>query len=132
MKVNKLEVKIFETRAQMGAAAALDIKNKFVELLAKKQTINVIFAAAPSQNEVLAALVADAEIEWSRIHAYHMDEYIGLSSEAPQGFGNFLRAHIFDRVPFASVNFIDSSALDYIEVSKDNPYFCNDINNIFC
>lgn len=112
MKVNKLEVKIFETRAQMGAAAALDIKNKFVELLAKKQTINVIFAAAPSQNEVLAALVADAEIEWSRIHAYHMDEYIGLSSDAPQGFGNFLRAHIFDRVPFASVNFIDSSALD--------------------
>lgn len=112
MKVNKLEVKIFETRAQMGAAAALDIKNKFVELLAEKQTINVIFAAAPSQNEVLAALVADAEIEWSRIHAYHMDEYIGLSSDAPQGFGNFLRAHIFDRVPFASVNFIDSSALD--------------------
>jgi glucosamine-6-phosphate deaminase len=41
-----------------------------------------------------------------------MDEYIGLPADAPQGFGNFLRAHIFDRVPFASVNLIDSSAVD--------------------
>jgi glucosamine-6-phosphate deaminase len=112
MKVDKLEVKIFETRPEMGAAAATDIKNKLVELLAGKRELNVIFAAAPSQNEVLAALVADKEIEWNRIHAYHMDEYIGLQADAPQGFGNFLRAHIFDHVPFASVNCIDCSAVD--------------------
>ena len=112
MKIDQLEVQIFATRAEMGAAAAKDIKNKFAELMAKKQEINVIFAAAPSQNEVLEALVADASIEWNRINAYHMDEYIGLDANAPQGFGNFLRAHIFDRVPFASVNCIDCSATD--------------------
>ena len=112
MRVDKLEVRIFDTRAEMGAAAALDIKRKFCELLAEKQQINVIFAAAPSQNEVLAALGADGEIDWSRIHAYHMDEYIGLAADAPQGFGNFLRAHLFDHVPFASVNLIDATAKD--------------------
>ena len=112
MKVDKLEIKIFDTRAQMGAAAAQDIKNKFRELLETKPCINVIFAAAPSQNEVLASLVADPDIDWSRIHAYHMDEYIGLPAAAPQGFGNFLRAHIFDLVPFASVNLIDCAASD--------------------
>ena len=112
MRVDKLEVRIFDTRAEMGAAAALDIKRKFCELLAEKQQINVIFAAAPSQNEVLAALGADGEIDWSRIHAYHMDEYIGLDADAPQGFGNFLRAHLFDHVPLASVNLIDVTAKD--------------------
>lgn len=112
MRVDKLEVRIFDTRAEMGAAAALDIKRKFCELLAEKQQINVIFAAAPSQNEVLAALGADGEIDWSRIHAYHMDEYIGLAADAPQGFGNFLRAHLFDHVPLASVNLIDVTAKD--------------------
>ena len=112
MKIDQLEVQIFATRAEMGAAAAKDIKNKFAELLAKKKEINVIFAAAPSQNEVLEALVADASIEWNRINAYHMDEYIGLDANAPQGFGNFLHAHIFERVPFASVNCIDCSATD--------------------
>ena len=112
MRVDKLEVRIFDTRAEMGAAAALDIKRKFCELLAEKQQINVIFAAAPSQNEVLAALGSDGEIDWSRIHAYHMDEYIGLDADAPQGFGNFLRAHLFDHVPLASVNLIDVTAKD--------------------
>ena len=117
MKVDRLEVKIFETRAEMGAVAAKEIKHKFCELLEQKEQIHVIFAAAPSQNEVLASLVADKEIEWNRIHAYHMDEYIGLSADAPQGFGNFLRAHIFDLVPFASVNLIDCSVADAEEES---------------
>ena len=72
----------------------------------------MIFAAAPSQNEVLAALAHDKEIPWERVHAFHMDEYIGLSSDAPQGFGNFLRAHIFGIAPFASVSYIDISATD--------------------
>ena len=112
MKVDKLSVNIYDTRAEMGAAAAKDIKNKFCELLETKPQINVIFAAAPSQNEVLASLVADKDIDWSRINASHMDEYIGLDADAPQGFGNFLRAHIFDQVPFASVNLIDITAKD--------------------
>ena len=112
MKVDKLQVNVYDTRAAMGVAAARDIKNKFCELLATKPQINVIFAAAPSQNEVLASLVADQDIDWSRINAYHMDEYIGLAADAPQGFGNFLRAHLFDQVPFASVNLIDITAKD--------------------
>jgi glucosamine-6-phosphate deaminase len=112
MKVDKLQVNVYDTRAAMGAAAARDIKNKFCELLATKPQINVIFAAAPSQNEVLASLFADQDIDWSRINAYHMDEYIGLAADAPQGFGNFLRAHLFDQVPFASVNLIDITAKD--------------------
>ena len=107
---DSLTVQIYDTRAQMGQAAAEDIKDRILALLAKKEQINMIFAAAPSQNEVLAALVADREIPWNRIHAYHMDEYIGLSADASQGFGNFLRAHLFDLVPFASVNCIDSEA----------------------
>ena len=48
MKVDKLSVNIYDTRAEMGAAAAKDIKNKFCELLETKPQINVIFAAAPN------------------------------------------------------------------------------------
>ncbi|MBR2988372.1 MAG: glucosamine-6-phosphate deaminase [Clostridia bacterium] len=112
MQVDKLTVKIFETRKRMGECAAKDIKDRIVALLSEKSEINTIFAAAPSQNDVLVALVNDEEIEWNRINAFHMDEYVGLSKDAPQGFGNFLKAHIFDLVPFKSVNLIDISATD--------------------
>ena len=110
MKVDKLQVEIYENRTLMGEAAAKAIKSKIAELLSTKPQINMIFAAAPSQNDVLKALVEDSSIEWNRVNAYHMDEYIGLDKDAPQGFGNFLKAHIFGLVPFKSVNYIDITA----------------------
>lgn len=111
-KKDELTVNVYETRTLMGEAAAKDIKNKIKELLLKKAEINMIFAAAPSQNDVLKALVEDKDVEWNRINAYHMDEYIGLDKDAPQGFGNFLKAHIFGLVPFKSVHYIDITAKD--------------------
>ena len=111
-KVDKLHVQIYENRTLMGEAAARDIKAKIAQLLSQKEEINMIFAAAPSQNDVLKALVEDKTIEWNRVNAYHMDEYIGLDKDAPQGFGNFLKAHIFGLVPFKSVHYIDITATD--------------------
>ena len=111
-KQDKLIVEIYENRTLMGEAAARDISAKIKELLAKKSEINMIFAAAPSQNDVLYSLATDKSIEWNRVNAYHMDEYVGLAKDAPQGFGNFLRSHIFELAPFKSVNYIDCTAKD--------------------
>ena len=107
-----LRVNIYDTRDEMGKAAAEDIKRCMLALLEAKESINMIFAAAPSQNEVLAVLATDRQIPWSRVNAFHMDEYIGLPANAPQGFGNFLRSHIFGIAPFGSVNYMDASATD--------------------
>lgn len=123
-----LAVRIFDTRAEMGLAAARDIKACILSLLETKETINMIFAAAPSQNEVLSALATDKEIPWNRVNAFHMDEYIGLPADAPQGFGNFLKAHIFGLADFRSVSYIDITAMDadkecerYAELLAKNP-----------
>ena len=128
LKKDNLTVEIYENRTLMGEAAARDIKAKMVELLSQKAEINMIFAAAPSQNDVLKSLVEDKEIEWNRVNAYHMDEYIGLDKDAPQGFGNFLKVHIFGLVPFKSVNYIDITATNpeaeaerYGKLLKENP-----------
>ena len=68
----------------------------------------MIFAAAPSQSEMLAALVREPGIDWPRVAAFHMDEYLGLPPEAPQRFGNWLRASLFDRVPLGEVHLIET------------------------
>ncbi len=117
-KQDLLTVNTYDTRDEMGKAAGADIKAKILELLATKETINMIFAAAPSQNEVLASLALDSEIPWNRVNAFHMDEYIGLPADAPQGFGNFLKRAIFGLAPFKSVNYIDISASDAEEECK--------------
>lgn len=127
-KKDLLNVNIYASRREMGEAAARDIKAAILEALAEKDSINMIFAAAPSQNEVLAALANDVEIPWGRVNAFHMDEYIGLSPDAPQGFGNFLREHLFGIAPFGSVNYIRPNAADaaaecerYSRLLAENP-----------
>ncbi len=108
MKAGNLDVKIYDSRDEMGRAAAADVACCIKEKLSEKQEIYMIFAAAPSQNEFLKALSETEGIEWGRVHALHMDEYLNLPADAPQGFGNFLRNAIFSKVPFASVNYIGS------------------------
>ena len=108
--VDALTVKISDSRAEMGALAAAEIRTTILALLVDRAEINMIFAAAPSQNEVLASLLTYKDIPWERINAFHMDEYIGLPAADPRRFGNFLAEHIFNHAPFKSVNYIDSSA----------------------
>lgn len=108
-KAGQLTVKIYPERRAMGNAAATMISARLRHLLEQQEEVNIIFAAAPSQDEMLAALVKEKGIEWSRVNAFHMDEYTGLPADAPQGFGNFLKQRIFGLLPFRSVNYIDGS-----------------------
>lgn len=115
LKKNKLTVQVFPDRQSMGKSAASEVAQTICKLLRSKSEINMIFAAAPSQNDFLDALIADKSIEWNRINAFHMDEYIGLEPEAPQGFGNFLREHIFRKVAFKNVFYIQTKKENFEE-----------------
>ncbi|NQV76337.1 MAG: glucosamine-6-phosphate deaminase [Bacteroidetes bacterium] len=107
----KLNVKIYSGRPELGAAAAEILTEKISELLKTKEYINIIFASAPSQNEFLAELL-HKNIEWNRINAFHMDEYIGLHPDASQGFGNFLKDRLFSKVNCREVNYLNGNATD--------------------
>lgn len=113
-KKEKLNVKVFENRAELGAAAADIFAAKLKELLKTKEYVNVIFASAPSQNEFLAEL-NKKEVEWNRINAFHMDEYVGLDKDAPQGFGNFLKDRLFQNVKCREVHYLNGNADDIQE-----------------
>ena len=123
----RLTVKIMPDRTEMGKVAASDIVGAIKELLLKKEEINMIFAAAPSQNDLLQSLI-ESDVQWNRIHAFHMDEYIGLEKTAPQSFGNFLTDHIFGKAPFKSISLINCGAADpeeecvrYTALLEENP-----------
>lgn len=109
---DKLTVKVFENRNLMGAAVATAVAERINLLLSEQPFVNIIFGAAPSQNEFFAELLKK-EIDWSRVNAFHMDEYVNLASDAPQGFGNFIKARLFDLAPFHAVNYINGNEADY-------------------
>jgi len=109
---DSLTIRQYDNRAILGADAARLAGETIQQLLAQKEFVNIIFAAAPSQNEFLDALTSIENIEWNRINAFHMDEYVGLPADAPQTFRHYLDEHIFSKLPFHAIYYLQGDATD--------------------
>ena len=107
LTVGKLATRVYATREEMGAAAACDVARRMRELFGRQERIRMVFAAAPSQNEFLDCLGTESDLDWDRVVAFHMDEYVGLDKAAPQRFGNFLRSRLFGYVRPGRVEYIE-------------------------
>jgi glucosamine-6-phosphate deaminase len=111
----------------MGIAAGQAVAAEIDRLSAVQPRVSMLFASAPSQNELLEHL-ARAPVLWNQVIAFHLDEYIGLPDQAPQRFGNYLRQGLFDRVPLAKAHYLDGNADDlnfecrrYAALLRSNP-----------
>ena len=107
--VDRLEVRVYRTRGEMGAAAGADVIASMKDLLAGQDRIRMVFASAASQRELLKALRGASNLDWPRVTAFHMDEYLGLRADAPQQFSVFLQEHLFRHVRPGEVHLINSS-----------------------
>ncbi|HEY3685917.1 MAG TPA: glucosamine-6-phosphate deaminase [Streptosporangiaceae bacterium] len=102
-----MDVRVFRDRDAAGRAAGRAAAEAIRTALADQETVRVVFAAAPSQLATLAALRTAPGVDWSRVVAFHMDEYIGLPPDAPERFGRFLRDQVADRVHPGATHVID-------------------------
>ena len=102
-----LSVEVHESRAEMGLAASEMVSRLVREELARIGRAAVVFASAPSQNEFLAALRVDTRIDWPRVTALHLDEYVGVGPDHPASFRRFLRDRLFDHVRIRAFHGLD-------------------------
>jgi glucosamine-6-phosphate deaminase len=110
--VEKLRVKIFSNRKEMGKVAGRSVAEKMKEILRVRETLSIVFASAPSQDEFLEELSQNRGIDWSKATAFHLDEYIGLSTDAPESFGHFLWVKLFEKVHPGNVYYLNGMAGD--------------------
>lgn len=92
------DVHVFSTPDRVGAAAGRAIEDCILKLQENQETIRIIFAAAPSQDTMLAYLAKSQHIKWHKIIAFNMDEYLGLPNGAPQLFSKYLEDRLFSKV----------------------------------
>ena len=111
LQCEQLEVAVFETRAETGAASAARFADRLNRVLQEQGSAAVIFASAPSQNEFTAAL-RKAAIDWRRVTAFHMDEYAGLAGDHPASFRRYIREHLLDHVPIGAFHELRGEAED--------------------
>ncbi len=110
--VGNLRVRIYRNRRALGQAAGGAVARRMRKVLEREKTIHMVFASAPSQNEFLETLRNEPDLDWEQVIAFHLDEYIGLASTAPQNFGRFLKEKLFERVRPGKVHYLNGMAKD--------------------
>ncbi|MGO1521365.1 MAG: glucosamine-6-phosphate deaminase [Sphingobacterium sp.] len=110
--IGKLKVLVYASEKEMGRQAAVLVISRMIDLQQVQNQVRMIFASAPSQSEFLKAIKEDQRIDWSRVTAFHMDEYIDLPLEHEQSFGRYLKENLFDHVPIGQVHYLNGTASD--------------------
>ena len=109
-----MEIRIFETKLELGKAAARDAAKIIKEAIDKRGGAYVIAATGAAQFEFLDAL-AQEEIDWTKVVFFHLDEYVGLSGSHPASFRRYLKERVVSRVHPKTFHFLDGEADDVHE-----------------
>ena len=110
-----MRVKVFDTKREMGEAAARDAAEIIRAAVAERGEARLIAATGASQFEFLDALVQEGGIDWGRVVFFHLDEYTGLPESHPASFRKYLRERIVERVRPGAFHFIDGERPDLRE-----------------
>jgi glucosamine-6-phosphate deaminase len=111
-------LKIFNDRIRLGQAAAEQATAAIRRALAERGHARIIAATAASQLEFLDALTKTPEIDWPRVEAFHLDEYIGLPVTHPGSFRKMLLEQLVRKTGIVNYHLLDGDAADPLEVVR--------------
>lgn len=107
-----MQIHIHDSTETMAKSAAEDGIAAIKSALAERGEANVILATGASQLGMLDVLM-QSDIDFSKVRAFHLDEYIGLPLSHPASFRRYLKERVIARVPaFKEFVLIDGEAAD--------------------
>ncbi len=124
---DNLKIEIYSSAAEMGTAAADYVSDIIQKAIEEKGVANLVLGTGASQYPLHDELFKN-EINWSKINLFHLDEYIGISSNHPASFRRFLRERVAEKIFPGNVYYINGDSSDlageisrYEDLLKRNP-----------
>ncbi len=108
--VDRLRVLVNGTSREMGAAAAHNVGEQLRFLLERQQSVRAVFAAAVSQESFLDALASEQGIDWGRVEALQLDEYVGLGTDDPRSLSSWLANRVTERFGIRHASYMQGDA----------------------
>jgi glucosamine-6-phosphate deaminase len=104
-----MTIKVFSSKAELARAAASHAVAAIREALSQRGEARIIAATGASQFDFLDVLTKTTEIDWSRVEMFHLDEYVGMSDQAPASFCRYLRERLIDKVGLKKYHLLDGT-----------------------
>lgn len=114
-----MKLEVLEDAKQLGMVAARRGAEAIRQAIAENGQANIIVATGASQFETLSALIAEPDIDWSRVTGFHLDEYLGLDDQHPASFRRYLRERFVEHVPLKQFHYVDGTNTDPYQVCRE-------------
>jgi glucosamine-6-phosphate deaminase len=102
-------IKVFDSKPEMARDAANRAADTIREAISERGGARIITATGASQFEFLDALTKISDIDWKRVEMFHLDEYVGVSGQAPASFCKYLRERLIDKVGLGKYHLLDGT-----------------------
>lgn len=105
-------IRVFNDKDTLGRAAAEQAATAIRRALSERGPARIIAATAASQREFLDALTKAPDIDWSKVEAFHLDEYIGLPMTHPGSFRKMLMEQLVNKTGIRRYHLLPGDATD--------------------
>ena len=107
-----LSVRVFDDVQSLAAAAATDAARSIRAAIGARGEANVILATGNSQLVFLAALIEHTDVDWTRVTAFHMDEYVDLPPTHSASFQRYMREKVAATIPVKEFHYLTGDTGD--------------------
>jgi glucosamine-6-phosphate deaminase len=107
-----LSVRVFDDVQSLAAAAATDAARAIRTAVDDRGEANVMLATGNSQLVFLAALIEHTEVDWTRVTAFHMDEYVDLPPTHSASFQRYMREKVAATIPVKEFHYLTGDTGD--------------------
>jgi glucosamine-6-phosphate deaminase len=110
---------LFRDKISLGHAAAEQAAAAIRRAIQERGVGRILVATGASQLEFLEALTQARDIDWAKVEAFHLDEYIGLPDTHPGSFRKYLRERLVEKTGIGKFHFLEGDADDVAAVMRE-------------
>jgi glucosamine-6-phosphate deaminase len=100
-------LKIFNDKKSLSKAAADHAASAIREAIDARGSARIVAATAASQIDFLEALTHEPRIDWSKVEAFHLDEYIGIPVTHEGSFRKMLLEQLIQKTGITKYHLLD-------------------------
>lgn len=105
-------VKILDDASLLAQAAAEDAAVAIQNAIMNHGRCRLVLATGNSQIQFLEVLTRTTGIDWARVEAFHLDEYVGLDATHPASFRKFLLERVIRKTGIVQYHFLEGDSAD--------------------
>lgn len=100
-------LKVFNDKKSLSKAAADHAALAIREAISTNGGARIVAATAASQIDFLDMLTREPGIDWAKVEAFHLDEYIGLPITHPGSFRKMLLEQLIEKTGITQYHLLD-------------------------